>query len=335
MIGPLLALLLSAPLRAQEPAAASVEAPPVEAAPTEAPLPSNPEEVLFEAITRREQGDWDGATSRLRYLQEQGQLGPQVAYQLALLDELAERYEPALAAYASIRAQYPGSDAAKDATFREVIVQDDLGRYPEALAGIAALRPLVEDPLDGLALDLEQGVAEIGSGNAKKGVKRIQTALAILEGSTDLRWMRARARAALLTVLVDTSNATSLDKPRKAKKAVEARRALITQAEQQRAAIAALGEPEYTLDALLRIGDASMALYRDVLAAPPPRKVARNPETTAMYRELVVKESERFRTVAFQYYDAGVELATRAAWQGRLSTELRQRRDALAAELGR
>ena len=145
--------------------------------------------------------------------------------------------------------------------------------------------------------------------------------------------MQARARDALLQVQLAEADALSLENPKKQKKVLLARRALITEADQQRSAIVALGEPEYALDALLRIGDSALLLYRDVLSAPAPKGVAGDPETEALYRSMVATEGERFRAVAFQYYDAGALLADRVSWQGKSAEQLRQKRDAVKKQI--
>lgn len=290
--------------------------------------------VFDEAVTRREQGDWAGAEARLRSLQERGALEAPVAYQLGILAEMRERYPEALRSYQAIVARFPDSPEAEDARFREALVLDDLGRHKEALVALRALKKGHRwVGADAETLAIERGVAELGYGRVKRGVRHIQRALDALDGSDEARWMRARGRAALLRVQLATANGLSLEDPEKADEAVLKRRALITDAEKQRAAIAALGEPEYVLEALLRIGDAALALYRDVNAAPPPPEVAADPELLAEYTQLVHQDSARFRDVAWQYYDAGVLLADRVRWSGLRAVQLRQRRDALQAEI--
>ncbi len=290
--------------------------------------------VLDEAVTRREQGDWAGAEARLRSLQARAELAAPVAYQLAVLSEMRERYPEALFAYREVQERYPDTAEAADARFREALVLDDLGRHKEALAALRALHRAERwEGADALSLQIERGVASLGYGRTRRGVRQIQTALDQLEGADEARWMRARGRAALLRVQLNAADAIAIDDPDKAEEAVLERRALITDAEQQRAAIAALGEPEYVLEALLRIGDAAMALYEDVNAAPPPPEIAADPELQAEYTSLVRAESRRFRDVAFQYYDAGVLLAERVRWTGVRALQLRQRRDALSEQM--
>lgn len=322
---------------------------PPEAAPPEVPAaeePAPPERLedvwaalpagtlLEEAVTRREQGDWDGAEARLRALEARGEVSAPALYQRAVLSEIREYYPEALAIYRDLSARWPDSPEADHARFREALVLDDLGRHKEALAALRALRRERRwEGTDAITLALERGVAEIGHGRTRKGIRHITEALDALEGTSDARWMRARARAALLRVQLATADAISLDDPDRAQQGILDRRALITEADHQRAAIATLGEEvvEYLLDALLRIGDSAMALYEDVNAAPPPAEIAADAELLARYTAAVREESERFRAVAFQYYDAGVLLAERVHWRGMRAVQLRQRRDALSA----
>lgn len=290
--------------------------------------------LLDEAITRREQGDWAGAEARLDALEKRGVGGATAAYQRALVDELRERYPDALARYQRIQQDFPQAPEATDARFRAALVSNDMGQHAEALALVQTLRKAQDwEGKDALTLQLERGIAEVGLGKTRKGVRHIQGALDALEGMDAAHWMQARARAALMGVMLAEADAMALDNPRKQKKTLAARRALITRADQQRSAIVALGEPEYALDALNRIGDSALRLYQDVNAAPSPPEVASDPETERLYRAMVAQESERFRAVAFQYYDAGVMLAERLSWQGHINADLHQKRDSLQAEM--
>ena len=340
MLALLLLIGLVHPSFAQDPAPApeaTVSDPPAEEAPMSleqvwASLPA--QTLLDEAITHREQGDWSGAEQRLDALLKRGEGGATAAYQRAILDELRERYPEALARYAQIGVDFPTSPEAVDARFRAALVNNDMGRPQDALTTMNALRKEGHwEGKDALSLDLERGIAEVGLGKTRRGVRHIERALAELQSGDSARWMQARARDALLQVQLAEADALSLENPKKQKKVLLARRALITEADQQRSAIVALGEPEYALDALLRIGDSALLLYRDVLSAPAPKGVAGDPETEALYRSMVATEGERFRAVAFQYYDAGALLADRVSWQGKSADQLRQKRDAVKKEM--
>lgn len=313
-----------------------------EAAPAEPPAPPQtleeifastaPAQLLDEAITHREQGDWSGADARLAFLEGKGLFPQTVAFQRAVIAELSERYAEARSRYAELITRWPDAPEAGDAAYRQALVQNDSGDPAAALKTIKALqRRSGWDEDDTLTLALERGVAELRLGKERRGIRHIDNALDALEGGDRLRWMRARARAALLSAQLERADSLSVANPKKAKDAVLERRALITQADQQRQAIVALNEPEYVLDALLRIGDSASRLYADVNAAPPPRSIAEDPALFATYQGMVAQQSETFRTVAFQYYDAGVDLARRLSWQGSVAATLQERRDALEA----
>ena len=329
------ALLLSVAL-AQEPA--PVDSPPPAAppaAPVEAAEPTDVGGMLDAAILRREQGDFDGAEARLRQIVARPDAPPAAYYQLGIVLEVREHGDEALSFYDKLAASFPGTPEADDAAYRAAVVLDDLHRPDEALARLDAIEASRDWPTqDKIALALERGVAEIELGKASKGISRIQEGLGQVEGTDVLKWQRARARAALLQVQLSEANKLPMDKPKRAAKNLAKRRQLINEAEAQRAAITALGEPEYALCALLAIGEASLALYHDTIAAPAPRKIARNPELLAYYQEQVGKEAERFRTVALQYLVAGADLAARVRWAGATANALREQRDALYKELG-
>ena len=91
-----------------------------------------------------------------------------------------------------------------------------------------------------------------------------------------------------------------------------------------------LGEPEFALEGLLLLGDAYMALYRDMLDYPPPRSVS--PADHASYRQAVQDTAAILRLKAHARYDEGVRVAARTRWQGRVTAELKQKRDETAVK---
>lgn len=338
----LLLFCLHAVAAEPEAAAPAPEPAPAPAAPPTPPTPEerfgaiNPLDLFGDAITRREQGDLAGAEERLRFLEqrslaETGQPSADVMLELGIIAEVRERYDEALAAYAQVRQGWPDSRADHEAAFRQALVYNDLGRHAEARDALSALRKRgYRGGEDGLLLALERGRTEVGLGRTRKGTKRIQRALDQAEGHEELTWMRARARATLMRVILDEAAAIPLQDPARAADDLSARRLLINQAEAQRAAITELGEPEYVLDALAQMGDAALALYDAVNASPPPPGLASDAAAVALFHTQVAEESERFRQVAWHYYDAGVELARRLRWEGSLTEALEVGRAKLA-----
>ncbi len=326
------------------PGEAAEPAPPApEVSTAEAPAPApqrledvwadlGPDAVLDEAIDRRTRGDFAGAAARLAWI-EANHPSPLVAYQVAVGLELQEQYVDALAGYDAVLAAAPGSDLALDAGFRRALVLEDLGRHGDATKQVRQLQRAERwTDRDAVSLDIARGVNELGQGKARKGLRRLGAALAAVEGTEDLKWMRAKARAALARHLLAEAAAIPIRSDRKAERNLVARARRISDAEQQVIAAARLGEPEYALAGLELLGDGYLALYDDMLAAPPPADLT--PEQAGLYREAVADKAAVLARKAWRFYDEGVKLATRTSWQGAIADRLRERRDAIGLDAG-
>ena len=316
---------------AAESAEPAAEVPAAEAAPTSLPdlwRAMDPDALLQEAIEHRSVGDFQGADERFAVLLERGP-SPTVLYHAALSLEFQERYERAIALYELVDAKWPDSPEALDARFRRALCLEDLGRHAESLRAVRALERAGDwDDHDRLTLEIERGVAEIRGGHARRGVRRVQRALAELEGTDELTWMRARGRLALAAYLFERAGRIPLRGDRRAARALKRRAHLLSQGERQVTAIAKLGEPEQVLRGLVLLGDAYLALRDDLLAAPPPRRL--DAEQARLYREMVAERARTLERKAWAFYDEGVKLAARTRWQGAVVAELRDRRDAIA-----
>ena len=331
-------LLLAALAWAGPEGAPAADAPP----PTDIPGPASPEaprtleevwatlpreEVLAEARTRREVGDYTGATHRLDWLDSGGPPEAALIFERGLLHELQEQSASALADYEALLAAFPEDPLAVEAGFRRAVVLLDLDRAKESLAAVKKMQK--EGDWVGLAAttwELEQGMAELRLGR-KKGLKRIDAALASLEDPRPLAWPVARARYARVRWMLEQASAIPLKGDAKAAKAVVARAGLLGGAEDQLTKIAVLGEPEYLLSALLLVGDAYMELHDALLAAPPPSKL--DEEQVGLYRQAIEQKVAVLPGKAWRYYDLGVQESLRTEWQGGVTEQLRARRAAV------
>ena len=287
-----------------------------------------PTELLTQAIVLQEAGNRDAALARLQFLDGRDP-APLATFQLGKTLELMEDYGGALAAYDRVLARSDAdAEVLHEAAFRRVLVLEDLDRHKESLAQVKALkRANTWGEGDRLDLELHQGIAELSSGKAKRGIKRIERALAALEGSTARPWVRARARAHLAGYLLQEAAALELIGDKKAARRLQERSDLMIAAEQQILAIVQLGEPEYALEGLRMIGDAYLQLYDDLLAAPPPAGL--DDAQAAIYRAEVEKKATILRDKARVYYDHGIRLAERLDWQGSIRADLHARFEAL------
>ena len=317
------------------PLAPIVDAPPAPASPP-APLhledvwaELGPEAVLDDAVARRSIGDFSGADARLAWLNSTAP-GSEVTYHRAVSAELQERFDEALAGYDEVLAQGPDGDRAVDAGFRRALVLEDLGKHRDAIRQVDQLeRRGAWTERDELSLALARGVNELAQGRERRGLRRLDRALASTEGSDDLQWMRAKARAALTRHLIAEAAATPMVHGRRASRNLRSRAGNISAAERQVIAIANLGEAEYSLTGLELLGDAYLALHDDLVALPPPPGLSE--EQAGIYEAGIAEKAAVLRRKAWRYYDEGVKLATRTEWQGSISGRLMARRDALDA----
>ena len=100
-----------------------------------------------------------------------------------------------------------------EASFRRALVLEDLGRHAESAEQVKALQERCGwTPLQATSLELARGVDELAGKKARKGLKRIERALASLE-SGQLPWMEAKARTALARHYLGEASALPLAKP--------------------------------------------------------------------------------------------------------------------------
>jgi tetratricopeptide (TPR) repeat protein len=286
-----------------------------------------PEAVLEDAVARRGIGDFEGADARLAWLAEVAP-GEEPTYHAAVSAELQERYDDALRGYEAVLATWPEGGRTVDAGFRRALVLEELGRHRDAIQQVRLLQRSGDwSERDAQSLALARGVNELAQGRTRRGLRRLDKALAATEGSDDLRWMRAKARAALTRHLLDEAAGIPMVHGRRAGRNLEARAANISAAERQVIAIANLGEAEYALAGLELLGDAYIALHDDLIALPPPPELT--PEQAEIYTQGVQQKTAVLRRKAWRYYDEGVKLATRTEWQGSIAGRLEARRGAL------
>lgn len=326
-------LLLLAAALAQEPApTASVEpAASIEPAPSTEPAPlQDPAVVIDRAIAVRRQGDPDAARNLLLAAEP---IVPEAMrswwlYQRGICEEMAWRPADAAALYEQVIAR--GGPEALDARFRLALVLEDQGRDDEALDQVLALRKAKGlDERDRVTLELQRGVAELRTGRTRRGAKRVEAALAEVEGGDTHTWMRAKARYTLAWALLEEADALALDgREKRVVKRLSGRAERMQAAEKQIIAIAALQEPEWVLAGLIDLGDSYADLADDLAASPAPRGLTE--EQAALYRDELAKKSEVLRTKAWHSYDQGVALATRIGWESPRVATLKARREAMS-----
>lgn len=288
---------------------------------------AGPSRVLDDAVERRGFGDFVGADARMAWLQAHHDSSA-TRYHRAVSLELQERYQDAEALYGSVATDFPTAPEARDARFRRALCLEDLHRHKEALALVRGLQKEGGwSNRDRVSLSLEQGVTQLRRGKTRRGIRQVTTALGEAEAIHGIKWMRAKAHTALARHLLDEAAEVEQRNDRRAKKNLTVRSGHILDAERQVISVARLGETEYALEGLLLLGDAYLAFYDDLLAAPLPRSLT--PEQAEIYENSLRKKVSTLRAKAYRYYDEGVALAVRSQWQGSRTEDLKTRRAAL------
>jgi hypothetical protein len=283
---------------------------------------------IDEAVGLRRGGDLVAARALLLAIEPHvpQDLRPLWLYQLGVTEELAWRPDEALQRFTEVIAtDHP---LALDARFRRALVREDLGDAKGALQDVLVLsraRGLDED--DAMTLALQRGITEVETGRTRRGIRRIERALAAVESGVTHRYMRAKARYTLARALLEEANGRSLDGgERRAARNLGLRARAIQAAESQIVALIALEEPEWILASLLALGEAYTALAVDLRGAPAPRRLS--DEQERIYAQEVGRRADVAASKAHHWYDAGVELAARLDWESPRVARLVERREA-------
>ena len=259
----------------------------------------DPTEVLTQAVAFQEIGNRDAAMLRLRFL-ESSAPSAAVSFQIGKTLELMEDYDGSLSYYEAVLDD-GDSEHAHNAAFRRIIVLEDVGRHTDSIAAVNALQGEGDwSEVDEVTLSLARGISELSSGKRRKGIKRIEAGLAVLEPTAESPWMRARARAALTETMLEEAAGLELVGNKKAARRLATRGSLMVAAEKQVIAIARLGEPEYALAGLVLLGDAYIMLHDDILTAPPPRRLS--DDEVVIYRAEVEGRVAILSAKAKNYY---------------------------------
>lgn len=316
----LVLLLGSAPLAAQ--------APPAEP-PAEPPALADPLAAIDAAIRLRQEGDLATAT---RMLDEMELLVPASAwnwylYQRGICAELSGDLTGAQNYYETVIAN--GAEHVADARFRLALVWEAQGKDEQALEQVLALaKSKGLDEADQITVALQYGISLVNSGKTRKGVRRIEKALAQVEGGDTHRYLRAKARYTLATVLIEQVADQDLSGSEKqAVRDLQARSLAIQAAEQQVLAVIALQEVEWILAGLILMGDAYQALAGDLAQRQPDPSWSE--ALAAEFRAEVSRRVNNGYTKAYAAYDEGISLATRLGYESPRLAVLRARRAGL------
>jgi tetratricopeptide (TPR) repeat protein len=290
---------ISAPAQAQE--AATAETATVQA-------------LLEDARRRALQGDYEGTRiGALRALEQPGPHDLQARYLLGMAWEYDGQLDRALAEYDQILASWPANPP-KDVLYRRAVTLGKAKRYPDALRQLAALPSLGslgED--DALKIALLKGLWSYERGQHRNGLKALGAALA--EAGEGAPYHQSMVRYRLLDMAVEGASAIPFrgSKGKKAKQ-LQQRALHVQAARDQLVALIPLGQTEWTIRALHRVGDAHAELGTAMLDESAPRGLDGTQQT--IYDREIWTRVEAVWLKASLFYDRALQVASRDGWTG-------------------
>lgn len=288
------------------------------------PAPSL-EESLQTAILARERGRHEEALEILSLLRIHNQNSPEATYQLAIALEEAQLYSQAVGLYREIVGS-PSSERRNDAAFREALCLWQLHEDRAAARALKRVAPAGALELsDRYKLDLAMGVNWLRTGRPRRGEQRIIETLNATDESGRVQFMRALAVHALMEHTLSKAARLNLQVREKHQfRDLQARVALLREAEDHLRRIMQLSEIHWMLQGWLALGDAYMAFADDLSAAPAPRDLTTAQETR--YRSGLADQALALKQKGLRSYDRGVEVAVRAGRQDLKAAQLLESR---------
>lgn len=296
---------------------------------------ATPDDLVHLARERARNGDYEGA--RLVAEEAAAVPGPHqrtARYLVALSWEYDGDLEQALALYGALLAEEPGDE---DVVFRRAEVLGKLGRYAEARDQLDVLfhgnGVKGRAPADELKLRLLEATWDLELGKARRGLKRLDRALAAADPAT-APWYQGLARRAIVAHATSTAEAlVFVGSDGEKERALEQRAALIALAEQELAALVRLdpSATEHALDGFVRLARTYEDLGDDLLAESPLVKLTE--EQRALNRKLLLERVEKVWVKGTLYYDRGLELAATRDWTAEPVPTMHAGHDALVAKV--
>ena len=265
-------------------------------------------------VARKRSGQYDDALRHLSILRERVD-SVDYSFEEALLHELKESYAEAAQRYESILTLDELNPVfRRNVQFRYGIVLSDMGLDRDALAVFRSVsRSKGLEARDKLILEYARGVAYIYAGKSRKGVRKINRALLKQNPDTG-SWIEARARAALVHVLIEESEKLTFEKPKRTAMRFQKRSELVGSAEEQIVVMINLGEPEYVLRSLVLLSEAYFQVADEMRVAPPPPALSREQQIRFQKKQLERADfiDERGRS----YCAKGVGYSDQMGFQG-------------------
>ncbi|MGC6506809.1 MAG: tetratricopeptide repeat protein [Myxococcota bacterium] len=242
-------------------------------------------------------------------------------YEEALLYELKEDYAQAAQRYEAILTAPELSPVfRRNIQFRYGIVLSDMGLDRDALAVFRTVSRAKDlKSHEKLILEYARGVAYIYAGKTRKGIRKINKTL-LKQNSDTGSWIEARARAALVYVLIEESERLTFEKPKKTAQRFQKRSELVGAAEEQIVVMINLGEPEYVLRSLVLLSEAYFQVAEEMRVAPPPPTLNREQQIRFQKKQLERADfiDERGRS----YCAKGVGYSDQMGFKGQARLEL-------------
>ncbi len=244
-------------------------------------------------------------------------------YLRAFCAELAWDNESAKLDYLAVIAR--GGSRVLEARFRLALVLEDLGDGHGALQQMVILhRDEGWDLEDSIAVNLERALAQVAAGKVRKGMKNLEAAMLVAKSWDKHSWLRAKAQYVTMDQALAVAERGVVRGAEKHQgEMVLARVAALAEAQKGLYKIIELNEPEWILRGLHRIGTAYVTFGAELVAAPPPARLAAPQK--ALYREQILLKEKELQKKASNVFDQGVQMALRlqfeSPWVGRLVSE--------------
>ena len=245
--------------------------------------------------------------------------------------ELQGKYEAAALVYDDLYKHRFKGDFGLNVAYRRALVLSNIGRHNEALRTLRRMRWRKLRPTDRRAILLALGAAEIMAGKNRKGMLRVEKALASLETPTEWSWLQARARMAICKELLHLAQNTELLLDENLNAAMDVRANWILTAERHIRMIVQLQEPDYVLQSIESLADALVLFHDDLVSLPPPVELTTTQQ--ALLEERLAQHSEMLLEKALGYYQLADRFGSDLDWAGPELKRIQSKKQILQEEM--
>jgi hypothetical protein len=294
---------------------------------SDTPKEATTQALIDEGWRRIDVDDFEGAHLMAREvrLREQAEFLEEAGYLSGVSLHRSGRLSEATAELEDVRMRWPDGGRYHDATFRIAMLHAEGGAPQLAITTLRDLGPAKKLPREGQRkVALCSAWWTLQSGKTRKGLKLITRELERTEPH-EATWFQASVRTAMVDVLIANANAHDYAvSETKLERVMSDRAALLIAAESQLEATIPLDEPLPILRQILAIGHGYADSGQDFLDAPMPSLPL---EQQARYHAQVQELANISWIKAIRFYELGLNLGLRVAWEAPIIAELHEALD--------